>query len=233
MLDVHPPHHPTHTWRDFLIHIATIVVGLVIAIGLEQTVEFVHRAHQRQELRESLSIENVKISQDCERTEHAMTINMAWAQQVQQIISDAQLHHQPLPTLPADPNPLYDTPDDPVYKAAKSSNQLDLLSRPEIEAYNEIDGDLHDLAASVIENGQSILALRALHSMGSLGSPDFANAAPEDWRALYKGYLAVGTSAYSARYWSRFVRGAEVSITHGDTDLDKIRTAERQFLNLP
>ena len=25
MLDVHPPHNPTHTWPDFLIHIATIV----------------------------------------------------------------------------------------------------------------------------------------------------------------------------------------------------------------
>jgi hypothetical protein len=24
MLDVHPPHNPTHTWPDFLIHIATI-----------------------------------------------------------------------------------------------------------------------------------------------------------------------------------------------------------------
>ena len=28
MLDVHPPHHPTHSWQDFFIHIATIVIGL-------------------------------------------------------------------------------------------------------------------------------------------------------------------------------------------------------------
>lgn len=28
MLDVHPPHEATHTWTDFFIHIATIVVGL-------------------------------------------------------------------------------------------------------------------------------------------------------------------------------------------------------------
>ena len=27
MLDVHPPHSPTHTWKDFFIHIATITVG--------------------------------------------------------------------------------------------------------------------------------------------------------------------------------------------------------------
>jgi hypothetical protein len=50
MLDVHPPHAPTHTWRDFLIHIATICVGLLIAIALEQSVEALHHHHQREEL---------------------------------------------------------------------------------------------------------------------------------------------------------------------------------------
>jgi hypothetical protein len=50
MLDVHPPHSPTHTWRDFFIHIATIVVGLLIAVGIEQAVEAIHHHHQREEL---------------------------------------------------------------------------------------------------------------------------------------------------------------------------------------
>ena len=50
MLDVHPPHTPTHTWKDFFIHIATIVIGLLIAIGLEQTVEAVEHHRQREEL---------------------------------------------------------------------------------------------------------------------------------------------------------------------------------------
>jgi hypothetical protein len=54
MLDVHPPHNPTHTWRDFLLHIATIVCGLLIAIGLEQTVEYFHHRHQVAETREAL-----------------------------------------------------------------------------------------------------------------------------------------------------------------------------------
>jgi hypothetical protein len=54
MLDVHPPHAPTHTWRDFLIHIATIVIGLLIAIGLEQTVEYFHHRHQVTETHEAL-----------------------------------------------------------------------------------------------------------------------------------------------------------------------------------
>jgi len=57
MLDVHPPHEAAHTWKDFFIHIATITVGLLIAIGLEQTVEYLHHQHQIREAREALEHE--------------------------------------------------------------------------------------------------------------------------------------------------------------------------------
>jgi hypothetical protein len=53
-MEVHAPHEPIHTWRDFFIHIATIVVGLLIAIGLEQTVEWVHHKHIVREARENI-----------------------------------------------------------------------------------------------------------------------------------------------------------------------------------
>jgi hypothetical protein len=59
MLDVHVP-HPTHTWKDFFIHIATIVIGLVIAIGLEQTVEAVHHHREVAETREALHQERLQ-----------------------------------------------------------------------------------------------------------------------------------------------------------------------------
>ncbi len=57
MLDVHPPHETVHTWRDFFIHVATICVGLLIAIGLEQTVEYFHHRHQAHHARELLAEE--------------------------------------------------------------------------------------------------------------------------------------------------------------------------------
>ena len=57
MLDVHPPHHAANTWRDFFIHIATIVLGLCIAVGLEQTVEYLHRRHQVADARAALQLE--------------------------------------------------------------------------------------------------------------------------------------------------------------------------------
>ena len=66
MIDVHPPEHAVHTWRDFLIHIATICVGLLIAIGLEQSVEALHHHHQREDLEHQMHVEsksNLKLVQ--------------------------------------------------------------------------------------------------------------------------------------------------------------------------
>ncbi|MGA8940249.1 MAG: hypothetical protein WB439_13890 [Acidobacteriaceae bacterium] len=57
MIDIQPPEHTPHTWREFFIHIATIVLGLVIAIGLEQSVELFHHHRQVVETREALRIE--------------------------------------------------------------------------------------------------------------------------------------------------------------------------------
>ena len=57
MLDVHAPHDAVRTWKDFFIHIAAIAVGLLIAIGLEQTVEYFHHRHQVAEMRRSLAEE--------------------------------------------------------------------------------------------------------------------------------------------------------------------------------
>lgn len=54
MLDVHAPHETIHGWKNFLTHIAAIVVGLVIAVGLEQTVEFFHHRDQREKLEAAL-----------------------------------------------------------------------------------------------------------------------------------------------------------------------------------
>jgi hypothetical protein len=49
MLDVHAPEHPLTTRKDFFLHLFTITIGLLIALGLENTAEWVHHVHQRRE----------------------------------------------------------------------------------------------------------------------------------------------------------------------------------------
>jgi hypothetical protein len=64
MLEPHAPHEPVHSFKDALIHIAIIVVGLLIALGLDETAEHIHHTHQVAEAREALNQElayNIKL----------------------------------------------------------------------------------------------------------------------------------------------------------------------------
>jgi hypothetical protein len=60
MLDVHPAHHAANSWKEFFVHIATIVIGLLIAVGLEQTVEYFHHRHLASEARVSIQRELIQ-----------------------------------------------------------------------------------------------------------------------------------------------------------------------------
>ena len=53
-MDVHPPHHPIRSWQEFLLHLLTITVGLLIALALEAAVEAVHHRHLVRDARENL-----------------------------------------------------------------------------------------------------------------------------------------------------------------------------------
>ncbi len=57
MLDVHAPHEAVHGWRDFLLHLFTITIGLLIALSLEGLVEWQHHRHLVHEAEASLHAE--------------------------------------------------------------------------------------------------------------------------------------------------------------------------------
>ena len=41
-MEVHHKPKPVHSWREFLVELGTITLGVLIALGAEQTVEFIH-----------------------------------------------------------------------------------------------------------------------------------------------------------------------------------------------
>lgn len=57
MLDVHAPHEKIHGLGDFFLHLFTITVGLLIALGLEGCVEWQHHRHLVREARDNLRTE--------------------------------------------------------------------------------------------------------------------------------------------------------------------------------
>jgi hypothetical protein len=136
MLDVHPPHAPTHTWRDFLIHIATIVVGLLIAIGLEQTVELLHHRHQLKEVRAQLAEER-----DTDR--QILEYNQELSRQMEEeLATDIALLQQ---RAAGDETPLAGKLHykwigvalrDGAWQSAKQSSAISLMSEPELAIYS-------------------------------------------------------------------------------------------------
>jgi hypothetical protein len=54
MIEVHPPEEKIHGFRDFLLHLFTITIGLLIALGLEGAVESWHHHQLRIEATENL-----------------------------------------------------------------------------------------------------------------------------------------------------------------------------------
>jgi hypothetical protein len=56
-MDVHAPHEPIHTWRDFALHLIVVTIGLVIALSLEALVERLHQRHLLHTAETNLRIE--------------------------------------------------------------------------------------------------------------------------------------------------------------------------------
>jgi hypothetical protein len=141
MLDVHPPHEAVHTWKGFLIHIVAIVIGLLIAVALEQTVEFFHHRHQRLQLEEQmheLFEDNTQvIAADIERLTalHAYLADLATS-------VSARRHGQSGPAAPAVDDPrsgiLIQFPSLAPYEAAKENGTVALLSNQRIRLYNRV-----------------------------------------------------------------------------------------------
>jgi len=56
-MDIHAPHQPVHSWRDFFTHIVIITIGLFLALMLEAGVDWLHHRHLVRQARENIRLE--------------------------------------------------------------------------------------------------------------------------------------------------------------------------------
>ncbi|HXE07250.1 MAG TPA: hypothetical protein VN612_05100 [Acidobacteriaceae bacterium] len=99
MIDIHPPQHGALTRRDFFIHLSTVILGILIAIGLEQTVEYLHHRYLAAEATKALS-------QERKQNEAANDFNIFATQHHERDLQhdlamlDAVRAHRPMPPGP-------------------------------------------------------------------------------------------------------------------------------------
>lgn len=140
MLDVHPPHRSVHTWQEFFIHIATISVGLLIAVGLEHTVGWMHHRYQRIELEEQLHAEAVENADRNNKNYAASDAELQWLLSLQldvqsMINGNPRLLYRPRPeSAPGVPINwiIYRTS---AWDAAKASGAIALLEPKVAQKY--------------------------------------------------------------------------------------------------
>lgn len=56
-MEIHAPEHPILTWKQFLVHIGTVTIGILIALSLEALIERNHQHHLVTEARENIRTE--------------------------------------------------------------------------------------------------------------------------------------------------------------------------------
>lgn len=141
--EVAHPEHAIHTWRDFLIHMGTVCLGLLLALFLEQGVEALHHHHQRLRLEEDLRAEaqrNVTILQrHLDINIPAMLDYRAWLITVRTAPARNGFVDLTLPSHKNNEGHGLTAPERNVWPVAKSSGSISLLLEAEAQAYARVD----------------------------------------------------------------------------------------------
>jgi hypothetical protein len=139
-VEVHPPHHPLHTWKDFWIHLGTITIGLLIALGLEASVEWVHRVHERHMLQRALLDEARRnqqwIAENIDEAEHYEAyVSYELVQEMQHLPENHP--GKPLAAPRPDFNFRVASPDTAVWLNARQSGTSALLPDEAAQLYTD------------------------------------------------------------------------------------------------
>ena len=185
MLDVHALHESIHTWKSFFIHIATIVVGLCIAVVLEQSVEVLRRHHESRTARAAIESEVQKNLQSTKENQQRLV------EQQNQLQQDLQTLDSTSPDVEAIPALKYkwilEKVDNSAWSGAKINGSLALISPADIAQatyFYESEDALDPVAYSYFTDMDSGSALvDHARSMGKL-TP-----------AVHQQLLALTTSA--------------------------------------
>lgn len=138
MIEVHPPNEPVHSWRDFFVHLATITIGLMIALSLEGCVEWIHHKHLVHAAQASLQVE---IEANAKELQKALDDVSAEQKQLAEDVAilEKMIAKPKLPD-PGAPKILFELPtfNDVSWETAKNTGALSYMPYEEAHQYSDI-----------------------------------------------------------------------------------------------
>ncbi|MEO6806712.1 MAG: hypothetical protein ABI286_07430 [Edaphobacter sp.] len=196
-MDVHAPHNPIHSWKDFLLHLVIITVGLLIAVGIEGLVEL-HREHKlvnearttmREEIESNLgSMKRVEANLKQERI--AMKKDMDTLTRIQENSKDEEAQKTPIDAT-------YSLIElrDTAWKTAQTTGALSFMPYAEAQHYSRVYSSQNDFLGQqdkILEDEAQFLGVVAKTNFGHNGvTSEQASMALERfgiWNA-HLGYL--------------------------------------------
>ena len=192
-MEVHPPHKPIHTFGDFLLHIVTITIGLLIALGLEAAVETLHHRHIVREAREN-------IRREIEQNEQAADQDLA---HLKTNSSNMEANIQKVRALRANKHALehgemtfaftWSSFNDSAWTSARDSGALTYMPTEEVQRYDDLYERQAVIATQVITDFTQETELSAPFTMET----DPANFTPEEIATLLRGCAVTATRLYT------------------------------------
>jgi len=231
-MEVHPPEHGIHSWRDFFVHMGTICLGLLVAIGLEQSVEWAHRRHERHLLLEQLDAEHQQTLRDAEfgvqYAGYMLRLEADKIAALQAAIAQTAYQAPPVSAPPYNAN----QPADPVWRAIKTAGTASLLPQKAVIANSEIETVLDDRKVRYLQSLATQVELtRACGDFplrpDSAGS-DYTHFDKKDLQQCLGTMRADYNLGYGVLVDNIIVVGAEKAIEAGETNIDRISDLEEQ-----
>jgi hypothetical protein len=144
-MEIHKP-HAAKTWKEFFIELGTIVLGILIAIALEQTVDYFHHLSQLHTVRKELVAE-------LEENQHITAFNRAkFAKMRSALTEDIAILRE---GDAAGGQSKFDyswqlaRTQDGAWQAAKQGGVLELMPRDELRRYAFVYHTMDDFMAAV------------------------------------------------------------------------------------
>ncbi len=240
ILEPHPPHEPIQTWKSFVVHIATITIGLLIAIALEQCVEYLHHVHQRHQLQRDLLAEAMH-NRDILATDLGLETEGDWFRRILAQTRSAPASGQltmDLPVTPCIPGTIgsngmdeavqtkYFAPSDAVWVTARDAGLIILLPVEEARMYTRL---AHNYALQAAARDRFAVACERIDSLRTRYASANADKQRETWALTREQVNDVADAAaeadttLSALMWrTRWNLKFEDGIAHGAKNYDQV-----------
>jgi len=179
MLDVHPPEHGIHGTRDFFLHLFTITIGLLIALGLEAGVEAVHHRHQREEAE---TLVRREIQNNLNKLQDGAPQALAELHQMSRVLQTLEARAQSQPGALNEKDFIFhEAPiQDAAWRTAASTGALTLMNYAEVERFSDAYKEqalLQTMEEQALDDYLELVPILANHGKEGVVSPETASAA--------------------------------------------------------